>query len=191
MPRYYRGLTDWLWITLVGTACLAVLFYGARRVVDNAEDRGRDAAYASARDAAALVYPAERARWDRERDSLALLVAQRDTVLVERIRRVTSVDTLTLTDTLVVRESLNQCSALAADCDAFRTTATAALLVADSLHRADSLARVALSLRVALTDDTLARTRRALAKAPTWKTTAGVGVVSVAAGAVLCLVFCK
>ncbi len=191
MPRYYRGLPDWLWLTLVGTAFLAALFYGAKRVVDNAETRGRDAAYASAHEAAQLVFPVERARWARERDSLALLTAQRDTVLVERIRRVTSIDTLTLTDTVTVRETLNQCSALAADCDAFRSIATQALAKADSLHRADSLSRIALSLRVVLTDDTLARTRKALAKAPTWRTTTGVGVVSVAGGAVLCLVFCK
>lgn len=111
--------------------------------------------------------------WARERDSLRVLVAQRDTVLVTRVARVRTVDTLTLTDTIVVRDALTQCAALAQTCDAFRATATAALAVADSQHVADSVRIVATATRgavlVTAVTDSLRVAERRISRRPTWK----------------------
>jgi len=172
-PRYYRGVPEWIWVVLVVGAGLLGLYFAGRRALEAAEDRGRQAAYADATSAANLVWPAERARWNRERDSLAARTAQIDTVLVTRLRTVRELVTDTLRDTLVARDTVlvRACSALADDCAAFRVSATAALLLADSTRRADSLAAVALIVgRIAATDS-LRTTRRALDRAPTWRTT--------------------
>lgn len=192
-PRYYRGVPEWLWVVLVVTVGLGALYFAGRRTIERAEDRGRQAAYADAVSAANLVWPAERARWNRERDSLTALTAQIDTVLVTRLRTVRQLVTDTLRDTLVARDTVlvRACSALADDCAAFRVSATAALLLADSTRRADSLAAVALIVGRIATTDSLRTTRRALERAPTWRTTVGTGVVTAAGGALLCLVFCK
>ena len=188
-PRYYRGLPKWFWLALSVAGLLAVVVFVWQLSLSAATERGRLAAVRDADAAAQLVWPAERARWGRERDSLIALTAARDTVLVTRIRTVRQIltDTLHQTDTLVVRA----CGELADGCAAFRATATAALALADSTRSADSSARVALGLRLVTSNDSLRRARRALDRAPTWRTTVEVGVVGSALGVVICAVLCR
>lgn len=189
---YYRPrLPDWLWLTLAIFGVLAALVWVASRSLDAAHERGRTAAVADAKKAAEMVWPAERARWQRERDSLVAEAARRDTVLVDRIRRVTSVDTLTLTDTVIVRETLAACSALAADCAAFRATATAALAKADSVRVSDSTRTWALLLSHGAVTDSLRRTERQRDRRLSWRGVLGVGTASAGAGVLLCVVLCK
>lgn len=193
-PRYYRGLPDWLWATLGVFVVLAALVWGALTALDIAKASGRADAFAEGKAAAAIVFPAERARWSRERDSLVAAAAVRDTVLVERIRTVRRI----ITDTVVSRDTapddstlLHACTALANDCDSFRVTATAALAAADSVRRADSLAAVRLIYGGLATRDSLQSVRKKLDRAPSWKTTAGVGFTAAAAGVLLCVVLCR
>lgn len=121
-----------------------------------------------------LRLEAERRQWARERDSLQALVAQVDTVVRVRIRHV--LDTLWLPADTSPAVRLSACRVtldqLAADCDTYRRTASAALAKADVLHRADSLAVAALSARVVLLRDSLSHTARQRDRRPTWRLTA-------------------
>lgn len=98
--------------------------------------------------AQALAYGA---KLSRERDSLAALVAQRDTVLVTRIRHIR--DTAWLPADTSPRVRLAACRAqldtLATDCDLFRRTATTALAKADTIQRRDAAALAGLSWQLA------------------------------------------
>lgn len=161
---YYRPrVLVWLWVTLAVTACLVA---AARQSIGWIREDERRDVLASVDSLRPIVWQVEYARLARERDSLALETARRDTVLVTRIQRVVAVDTLTLTDTVIVRETLHQCAALAAECDAFRVSATAALAKADSTRAADSLAAVRLALLVVDRDRRITQ----LDRRPTWGT---------------------
>jgi len=90
-------------------------------------------------------------RLAHERDSLAKRVADTDTVLVERIRRIRDTAWLPAdtSPTVVLRACRAQLDALATDCDAFRHAATTALAKADTSRRSDSTVIAGLSWQLA------------------------------------------
>jgi DNA-binding XRE family transcriptional regulator len=112
-------------------------------------------------------------------------------VLVERLRVVRErlTDTLRLTDTVQVAAALSACRDAVADCEAFRWSATRALIVADSLRHLDSLAQRALALRLGVVRDSLARVTRERDRRPTWRTAWTQATAGVAVGLVAGLIF--
>jgi len=183
----------WLAGMLGTVAACAALAYGVRQYAHWSRADERQRVFAAADSLGAHSLSAARARWARERDSLAALVRQRDTVLIRSVRRVRDTTWLPRDTTPAVR--LAACrvelDTLAATCDAFRVTAAAALAAADSQHVVDSASRALLLVSRVADRDTIADVRRALARAPSWGTvvkTAGVAAV-VAAGA--CFFFCR
>jgi hypothetical protein len=118
-----------------------------------------------------LQLQAERSQWARERDSLAALVAQVDTVVRVRIRQVR--DTLWLPADTSVSVRYAACratlDALATDCDRYRETTTAALQNAAAIQRTDSLAKEALTARAIALRDSLQHAQRETSRRPTWR----------------------
>jgi hypothetical protein len=186
-------LASWsLAVTLAVTvATLLVVSYGVTTWRAGLLAEGRRRAVAEAEAVARSVTQPMVVQMAALQDSLRRVVAARDTVLVERLRVVRErlTDTLRLTDTVQVAAALTACRAAAADCEAFRWSATRALLVADSVRHLDSLAQRALALRLGALRDSLARVTRERDRRPTWRTAwtqATVGAaVGLAAGSLL------
>lgn len=172
-PRYYRGVPEWLWVSLAILAGLVVFVLMARWSITAAEERGRASAFADAKAEAELVWPAERATWARQYDSLAQLTRQRDTVLETRLAVVHDTMWLPADTTPAVRYAAcrAELEGLADECAAFRVSATAALARGDSLRVADSLKAVGLILGQVETASALRRVERERDRRPTWGTT--------------------
>ena len=193
-PAYYRPRVPfWLWLAVLVAALLAVVVFAARGAVGSLRAQERRRVYAEAQAWASQITPTERAAWRRQADSLRAVVTGRDTVLVTRLRTVRDTAWLPADTSPAVR--LVACRAaldsLADDCDAFRVSAVAALAVADTVHRADSVTGRALLFATVAARDSLRTAQRQRDRAPTWRTVGSVGVVSMSAGALLCLVFCR
>lgn len=140
-PHYAPRDRSWLWLTLGIMTVITLACFAGRQFLRNHDAAVRAAVFAQAELHAARSVTMQRTAWARRFDSLATTTRQRDTVLVTRIQRVRELVTRadTVRDTVSATAALQQCTALASDCEAFRSSATTALLVADSLHRADSL----------------------------------------------------
>lgn len=186
--RFIVGLPHEVWFSLAGAA-LVVAALGAHDIHDTRISRAaskatRDSIVTAANDIRNVVWPRERAAWQRTEDSLRLALSKRDTALVERIRTVQRLvhDTIreTVRDTVrvTVEPLRNACTALANDCNAFRVTVMRSLAVSDSLRRADSVAVHALS--VGLVD-----ARRSFASAVKWRGVERTACVMSVAGVVL------
>ncbi|MCO4101064.1 MAG: hypothetical protein HEQ38_17055 [Gemmatimonas sp.] len=136
-PNYTRIV----WGAVIALALLAALVWaGVLTVRAIREDERRVVLL----EGAALFAKAS-ARTDalvRERDSLRVVVARVDTVLVSRLRTVRDTAWLPADTSAPVRLAACRLAldSLATDCERYRVTATAALANADSLHRADSTA---------------------------------------------------
>lgn len=148
---YYRPSPARLvWGVVIALALAVALFFAARTSVDAIRQDERATVL---REGNALLREAlaRGATLARERDSLAAVVAQVDTVLVTRIRRIR--DTAWLpADTspvVVLRACRAQLDSLATDCDAFRHAATTALAKADTSRRSDSTVIAGLSWQLA------------------------------------------
>ena len=161
-PRYYRGPPSCLWLPLLMLGTLAASVFAARHLLATHDARVRSSVYDAASAHATATLTLQRAHWQRQRDSLTAITRQRDTVLVASIQRVREL----FRDTVPVEVSSNPlplpaldsarrnaCTALADDCQAFRISATASLLAADSLHALDDARVTQLALqRVAVSD---------------------------------------
>lgn len=107
----------------------------------------------------------------RERDSLRLVVAHVDTVLVTRIRRVrdTAWIPADTAPTVVLGACRAELTALASACESYRSAATTALAHADTLRRADSTTITALQQQLAARPDVVPPRSR-------WRSLAGAVV---------------
>ena len=151
LPRYYRGAWREMAAGVsIALAIVAALIWAGTASVQaiRANERQR-----VLREGDALLQHAlaDRRRVTRERDSLAAIARQIDTVLVTRIRRIRDTAWLPADTSPVVR--LAACRAtldtLATDCDLFRRTASTAIAKADTIHRRDSAAIAGLSWQLA------------------------------------------
>ena len=178
-PRYMRpGIPSWLWGIIIACALALALWLAGRQTVAAIREDERAKVLAEGQSLVGAALAIQRAQWARERDSLRALVHRADTVLVTRLRHVR--DTAWLpADTAApvrLRACMAQLDSLAAECAAFRVTATAALALADSAQRRDSAVIAGLSLQLAATQRADSLARAALAQRPTWGRVAG-GVV--------------
>lgn len=148
---YYRPApTRFVWGVVIALALAVALFFAARASVDAIRQDERATVL---REGDALLRDAlvRGATLARERDSLAAVVAQVDTVLVTRIRRIRDTAWLPAdtSPTVVLRACRAQLDSLATDCDAFRHAATTALAKADTSRRSDSTVIAGLSWQLA------------------------------------------
>lgn len=185
---YYRPrLPDWLWMLLAAFALILLSYYAVREGVRAIRADERATVYREANQWAAVGLSWQRAAWAKERDSLRLAVARVDTVLRTRLTIVQDTTWLPADTTPAVR--LTACRAVldtvASVCAQFRAQATAALEVADSLLRADSVRIVGLGFVASAARDSLNVAQVAVAKRPTWRAVVGWSVSSLAAGMVL------
>lgn len=114
---------------------------------------------------------AERRAWSRVRDSLEGLVAQRDTVVRERLRIVRQDRWLPADTTPAVRLAacVVELDRLATACEAYRTEAAATMAAQRAVIRSDSLTREALTARAVAVRDSLAQALRERDRRPTWR----------------------
>jgi len=181
---YYRpSPTRFVWGVVIACGLALALFFAARATSNAIREDERAAVL---REGDALLQRAlERGtELARERDSLARLVAQRDTVLVTRLRTIRDTAWLPADTSPVVRLAAcrAQLDSLASDCDRFRRTALAALAKADTSTRRDAAALAGLSVQLAAVRraDSIKATQ--LAGRSRWRTIErGVCVGSVAA----------
>lgn len=167
-PRYYRpSLAPLLWGVVVSGLVAAALFGAHVLTVRQERAAERRAVLAEGQQIVALERAAV-AALVRERDSLRVVVARVDTVLLTRIRTVRDTAWIPRDTNPVVRLAAcrAQLDTLAITCDAFRRTATTALAKADTIARRDSaviagLSRQLVALRRA---DSLAAIPR-----PSWR----------------------
>lgn len=150
-PRYYRArVTPVLWGVGVALAIALGLWFAHRQQMAwaRADERARVLREGDALLQQALARGAALAR---ERDSLRVLVAQVDTVLVTRLRTIrdTAWMPADTTPVVVLAACRAQLDTLAQDCDTFRRAATTALAQADTIQRRDSAAIAGLSLQLA------------------------------------------
>jgi hypothetical protein len=181
---YYRP-SPWraAWGAVIALALAVALGLAARATVDAIRENER--AKVRTEGGALLRLALEHSqRLAYERDSLALLVAQRDTVLVTRIRTIRDTAWLPADTSPVVR--LAACRAeldeLATACEQFRRTAVTALAKADTMTRRDSAALAGLSLQLAAVRRADSLKAAQLAGRSRWRTIArGVCAGSLAA----------
>ncbi len=196
--NYYRARTpSWLIVTVVAVTCAVLTVTAVREYIARVRitERARVVTEAAALERSVRADMAS--AWQIELDSLRLLATSRDTV-VQRVLRVVHdtswlpADTSTAVRYGACRVTLDT---LASECAAFRVTASAALAVADSLHRADSASAHTFALVATVARDSLADARRAAAtmvsRGTLWKNRAEYGAVGTATGVVLCLLFCR
>lgn len=183
-PRYYARPWWHLPVTVlvIVAACLAAVWM-ARAALRAAEQHGRVRAVEEAQSVAEAITRPLAHRLLTLQDSLRRVVAARDTVVVERIRRVRELVADTVRDTVRLPALVDACRALAEDCASYRATAAHALAVADSLHRADSATALALSLRAVAVRDSLAAVTRQRDRRPTWRTTLLTAAAALGVGA--------
>lgn len=148
---YYRPApTRLVWGVVMALLLAWALWLAGRATLAAVRDdeRARVLAEGSALTRQALEHAQ---RLARERDSLAVLVAQRDTVLITRIKRVRDTAWLPADTTPAVRlvACRAQLDTLATACDTFRQAASVALAKADTSSRRDSAALAGLSLQLA------------------------------------------
>lgn len=176
---YYRADRSILWV--VGGLLLfwCGVFYAGYRWL-NARDRGvRRAALEQVQAAATLTLTQARNEWAHERDSLVALVGQRDTVLRARLVRVETIVHDTVTPVAVAfPRCVAQLDTLAQSCEQYRATASAALAVSDSLHRADSLRVRILGARVATSDNALRDVSAQRDSRVSWPVCTGSGILA-------------
>lgn len=186
MTYYKPRVPDWLPTALFVCAVLVVGVFAARQTLANAEARGRAAAYRDIESMQRVVWPAERAQWARERDSLRAVLVVRDSsagvAIAEarrairaaqarpvRVDRVLSVDTVRDAS---VDTALRACVVALNDCDAVRETARAlgdSAGVLKRLHAADSAAVVRATVTAVAARDTLTRERTKQTNKPGWR----------------------
>ena len=147
-PTYYRPrYAPVVWGVVIALALAAALVFAHRAAVASAVAAER-AKVLREGEGLLRVALSHSAALKREADSLRVVVARVDTVLVSRLRTVRDTAWLPADTSPVVR--LASCRAqldtLATDCERFRATATAALANADSLRRADSTTLAAQSV---------------------------------------------
>lgn len=181
---YYRpSPTRFVWGVAIALALLVALGIAARATVAaiRQDERTKVLSEGSTLLEQALAHGRQLAR---ERDSLRLVVARVDTVLLTRIRRVRDTAWLPADTTPAVR--LAACRAtldtLATDCDLFRRTASTALAKADTMQRRDSAAIAGLSWQLAAVRRADSIKTVALSRQSRWRSIErGVCVGSVAA----------
>ena len=148
---YYRP-SPWraAWGAVIALALAVALGLAARATVDaiREDERAKVRTEGGALLRLALAHSRKLAF---ERDSLALLVAQRDTVLVTRIRTVRDTAWLPADTSPVVRFAAcrAELEELANACEQFRQAAVTALAKADTMTRRDAAAIAGLSLQLA------------------------------------------
>lgn len=178
---YYRAERprSLLWIVLGLLAFWAGVFYAGHAWL-NARDRDvRRAALEQVQTAITFTLTRERNTWARERDSLASLVGQRDTVLRTQIVRVATLVHDTVTPPAVAYpRCLASLDTLAQSCEQYRATASATIAVGDSLHRADSLRVRILGARVTASADSLHRVAAQRDSRVAWPVCTGSGILA-------------
>lgn len=174
-----------LLLTVVGVLTLLALVAAAvvswRDAIREAE---RTRVLAEADGVARGLLSAQRATWQRERDSLIAATGRRDTVLRTRLQVVRDTQWLPADTSPAVRlfACRAQLDTLATACAAYRDTATAALDAADRLHAADTAALGRAAVAVVAVRDTLRNERQAAARKPGWRGVV-IGAASAAAAA--------
>lgn len=147
MSYYRRSYTPVLWGVVIALAIAAGLVFAHRAAVASAVAAER-AKVLGEGEALLRLSLAHSADLKREADSLRVLVAHVDTVVVSRLRTVRDTAWLPADTSPVVRLAAcrAQLDTLATDCERFRATATAALANADSLRKAQDKAAEAQSV---------------------------------------------
>lgn len=208
-PTYYRGVFRWRGVLMVlaiagALICAVILerqWVRAIRADAVAHARAAESAFVLSLNTLAI------GAWRRERDSLRVVVATRDSALTvsrelaqaarARLRYALAHPDSTPPETLRVRADavVNACTVESDDCALFRTHATRLLVVADSQHVADSLAlRSAASVAVSLRDTLDTRTAllaHSVSRTALWQNRAQWGAYGTLLGLLTCLVFCE
>lgn len=175
MSRYYRPAWSLILWQIGGAVALALaLWFAGRASLDRIRqtERRRVLAEAAVLERQLL---ASATRLQHERDSLAHVVAQVDTVLVTRLRTIR--DTAWLPADTTPRVRLAACRAqldtLVTDCTTYRRVASTALAKADTIMRRDSAVIAGLTVRLTATRRADSATIAALSERPRWRTLVG------------------
>lgn len=183
-PAYARLV----WGAVVALALALALWFAARATADAIRQDERQRVLTEGHELLEQAL-AEGQRLAGERDSLRVLVGQRDTLLIERIVQAKQEAALPIppaSDTSALVAAVRSCRAtldtLATECEAFRAMATAALAKADTSAQRDAAVMAGLTMQLAVIrrDDSTKAARAQ--RASKWRTVErGVCVGSLAA----------